>query len=180
MAGSVVAANYAEALFALASKSGKLEEYGRLVEATARGLAASPQAQAVLASPRVNKTAKGELLARAVEQVGAPREFVLYIKAVVKRGRQSAFGQIADAYGELVDSKLNRVRASVTVARAPDSALEQAITASLTRLVKKDVIATFGVDPEILGGTVVRIGDKVYDGSVRRRLVRLKRQLLAR
>ena len=50
----------------------------------------------------------------------------------------------------------------------------------LRQALKKEVIATFRVDAEILGGAVVRIGDRVYDGSIRRRMTRLRRQLLAR
>lgn len=180
MAGSAVAANYAEALFELAGKSGRLEEYGRLIEATAQALAGSPQAQAILASPKVAKTAKAELIGNAIAKIGAPREFVLYLQAVVKRGRQNKFGQIADAYGDLVDHKMNRVRASVTMARPADQPLQQAIAVSLQKTVGKEIIATFGVEPGLLGGAIVRVGDKVYDGSLRRKLVKLKRQLLSR
>lgn len=180
MAGSTVAENYAEALFELGAKSGRLEEYGRLMTATACGLASSPEAQAVLVSPKVTKTLKIDLVGRAITAIGAPREFVLYLMAVVKRGRQARLTEIAAAYSDMVDQKLGRVRATVTLARKPDQALEQALVASLARTVGKEVLATFAVDPEILGGTVVRVGDKVYDGSVRRKLVRLKRQLLAK
>lgn len=177
--GSIVARNYAEALFDLARKSNRLEEYGRLIDATARGLDASPEAQSVLVSPKVPKALKSELVGRAIAKVGAPREFVLYLQAVVKRGRQLQFGAIADAYAELVDASVNRVRALVTVARPADEAMEQAISASLKKVLGKDVITTFVVEPEILGGAIVKVGDRVYDGSVRRRLVRLKRQLLS-
>lgn len=180
MAGSAVAANYAEALFELAGNAGQLEDYGRLIDATAAALAASPEGRAVLASPRVTKLAKSQLLGNAVAKIGAPREFVLYLQAVVKRGRQNLLTDIANAYGDLVDRKLNRVRASVTVARTPDAALQQAISASLAKISRKEIMATFVVDPEILGGTIVRVGDKVYDGSVRRKLVKLRRQLLHR
>ena len=47
------------------------------------------------------------------------------------------------------------------------------------KAIGKDVIAAFSTDPAILGGTIVKIGDQVYDGSVRKRLGRLRRQLLA-
>ena len=180
MPGSAVAANYAEALFELASKTGQLEPYGRLIEATAAALAASPEAQSVLVSPRVTKTAKSELIGRAIAKIGAPREFVLYLQAVVRRGRQNLFGDIAAAYGEMVDLKLGRVRASVTVAKTPDQSLEASIRAALAKLLGKEVITTFSVDSELLGGAVVRVGDRVYDGSLRRRLVRLRRTLLPR
>ncbi|MBM4188465.1 MAG: ATP synthase F1 subunit delta [Gemmatimonadetes bacterium] len=180
MAGSAVATNYAEALFALGSKSGRLEEYGRLLEATAAALAASPEVQSVLVSPRVAKTAKSELVGRAIARIGAPREFVLYLQAVVKRGRQALFGDIAAAYGELVDRSLGRIRASVTLARTPDAAIESSIRSALATQLGTNVLPTFAVDAEILGGVVVRVGDRVYDGSVKRKLVRLKRSLLAR
>ncbi len=180
MAGSAVAVNYAEALFVLATKSGRLEEYGRFLQATAEALAASPETQTVLASPKVTKAFKGELIGKAVIGVGAPREVALYLKAVVKRGRQSLFGDIASAYADLVDQKLNWVRATVTTARTADAGLREAITASIAKTVGKEVVATYGVTPELLGGVMVRVGEKIYDGSVRRKLVRLKRILLAR
>jgi F-type H+-transporting ATPase subunit delta len=80
----------------------------------------------------------------------------------------------------MVDASLNRVRAAVTVARPADQALQDQITAALQKALDKQVIATFTVDHDILGGTIVRVGDRVYDGSIRRKLVRLKRQLIAR
>jgi F-type H+-transporting ATPase subunit delta len=180
MAGSAVAANYAEALLELATTSGRLEDYGRLIEATATALADSPEAQAVLASPKFAKSTKSALIGRAISAIGAPREFVLYLQAVVKRGRQGRFAEIAAAYAEMVDQKLNRVRATITTARPADPELKQAISASIAKTMGREVVATYGVDPELLGGAVVRVGDQVYDGSVRRRLVRLKRQLLGR
>ena len=177
MAGSSVARNYAEALFTLGRNAGRLEEYGRLLLATAQALESSPEAQAVLVSPRVPKALKSELVGKAIAKVGAPREFVLYLQAVVKRGRQMMFGQIADAYGELVDGNMNRVRAAVTMARPADAALEQSVVTALARKMGKTVVATFTVDPGLLGGAVVRVGDRVYDGSLKRRLLRLRRQI---
>lgn len=177
MAGSSVALNYAEALFALGRKSGRLEEYGRLMSATAQALASSPEAQAVLVSPRVPKAVKSDLVGRAIGKIGAPKEFVLYLQAVVRRGRQTRFAEIAEAYRDLVDGDMNRVRAVVTTARPADAALEQSVVASLAKKIGKTVVATFAVDPELLGGAVVRVGDRVYDGSLRRRLLRLRRQL---
>jgi F-type H+-transporting ATPase subunit delta len=177
--GSAVAASYAEVLFELGRRSGRLEEYGRLIEATAAALQGAPEIEAVLMSPRVTKGLKARVLGAALERVGAPAEFVRYLAAVVKRGRQTLFGAIADEYAGLVDTSLNRVRAAVTVARAPDATLQAEIGAMLRRLLSKEVLASYTVDPGILGGAMVRVGDRIFDGSVRRKLVRLRRQLLA-
>jgi F-type H+-transporting ATPase subunit delta len=70
------------------------------------------------------------------------------------------------------------VRAGITLAREADALTRNVITERLAKAIGKDVIAGFAVDPAILGGTIVRIGDRVYDGSVRKRLGRLRQQLL--
>jgi F-type H+-transporting ATPase subunit delta len=173
-----IAANYAEALFRLGERSGQTEAYAGLITAVASAVLDQPLARAVMMSPKVTKAVKGEILARALPQ--APREFVLFLQAVVKRGRQNLFGEIALAYRDLFDAKLNRVRAAVTMARMPSAALQQALVDALTEVVGKEVLAEFMVDPDLLGGVLVRIDDRVYDGTVRRRMTRLRRQLLSR
>ncbi|HEU4700138.1 MAG TPA: ATP synthase F1 subunit delta [Gemmatimonadales bacterium] len=175
---ATIARNYAEALFELGEQHGQAELYGELLDAVAAAVEQSPEAQAVLMSPRVPKAEKNRILSQALAET--PREFVLFLQAVVKRGRQVLLREIATAYVGLLDVKFNRVRAGVTVAREPDAALRRDIEAGLSRALGKEVIANFHVDPEILGGTIVRVGERVYDGSLRRRMARLRRQLLAR
>lgn len=177
MSATTIALNYAETLFDLGEKSGRTAEYADLMDAVAAAIAHAPEVQAVLMSPRVPKAAKSRLLSEALKT--APREFVLFLQAVVQRGRQGLLREIASEYGALVDIKHNRIRAGVTLARTPTPELEQSITQALSRALGKEVIATFAADPSILGGTVVRVGERVYDGSVRRRMTKLRRQLLA-
>ncbi|HEU5217907.1 MAG TPA: ATP synthase F1 subunit delta [Gemmatimonadales bacterium] len=173
-----IALNYAEALFSLGETSGRSEEYAGLLEAIASAVDGSPKAQAVLMSPKVTKTRKAEILAAALP--GAPREFVLFLTAVVKRGRQLLLGEMAAAYRGLLDVKFNRVRAGITLARTPDPAMQAGITEALEKALGKEVLASFAVDPDLLGGAIIRVGDRVLDGSVRRKLAQLKRQLLAK
>lgn len=178
MRAPTIARNYAEVLFTLGERSGRTDDYARLLEALSAAVDSSPEAQAVLMSPKVTKLRKGELLAAAIP--GAPAELVHFLKAVVKRGRQLLLGEIALQYGALLDVKHNRVRAGITVARPPDAALQAEIAAALGKALGREVVPTFSVDAEILGGAIVRVGDRVLDGSVRRKLAQLRRQLLAR
>jgi len=76
--------------------------------------------------------------------------------------------------------KHNRVRAGITLARQAKPQLQAEITAALARALGKEIVAGFAVEPEILGGAIVRVGDRMLDGSVRRKLTQLRRQLLAR
>jgi F-type H+-transporting ATPase subunit delta len=98
----------------------------------------------------------------------------------VRRGRQQILRPVATEYMNLLDQKLDRVRAGVTLARTPDEKLKRNIQEALSRQLGKQVIPAFSVDPEILGGTIVRVGERVLDGSVRRRMTKLRRQLLSR
>jgi F-type H+-transporting ATPase subunit delta len=170
-----IARNYAEALFDLAGQTGQADRYADLIDAVAAAVETIPKVKAVLMSPRVPKAAKSRFLGEALKQ--APREFVLWLQAVVKRGRQSILREIALEYQALLDLKLNRVRASVTLARKPDDKLKAMVEERLGRQLNKQVIAAYLVDPEILGGTIIRVGDRVLDGSVRRRVTKLRRQL---
>lgn len=176
MRTETIARNYAEALFELAGRTGQPDRYADLIDAVAAAVETIPKVKAVLMSPRVTKAAKAQFLAEALKQ--APREFVLWLQAVVKRGRQQILREIAVEYLALLDQKLNRVRASVTLARQPDDKLKTLIEESLSRQLDKEVIAAYLIDPEILGGTIIRVGDRVLDGSVRRRMTRLRRQLI--
>jgi F-type H+-transporting ATPase subunit delta len=171
-----IARNYAEALFALGEGSGQTARYAELIDAVAGAIETTPQVQAVLMSPRVPKSEKSRVLAAALKD--APREFVLFLQAVVKRGRQQLLREIATECLAMLDLKLNRVRAGVTLARPADEKLQKSVQEELSRRLGKEVIASFSVDAEILGGAVVRVGERIHDGSVRRRLTKLRRQLL--
>lgn len=176
MRTETVALNYAEALFQLGEGSGRTAEYADLLDALAGAITTSPLVEAVLASPKVTKPEKTRLLTGAMAK--APEEFRHFLAAVVKRGRQLLLPEVSRQYLDLLDLKLNRVRAGITLAREPDRKLQAAITKALEERIGKEVLATWSVDPAILGGVVVRLGDRVLDGSVRRRMTRLRRQLL--
>jgi F-type H+-transporting ATPase subunit delta len=171
-----VARNYAEVLFQLGEKSGNAERYADFLDAVASAVEQTPKVQAVLMSPRVPKSEKARILGDALRNV--PREFVLFLQALVKRGRQQLLREIATQYLALLDLKLDRVRAGVTLARQPDEKLKRSIQEALSRQLGKQVIPSFSTEPEILGGAIVRVGERVLDGSVRRRMTKLRRQLL--
>lgn len=177
MKATTVARNYAEALLAAAEARGEVELFGRLMDAVAGAVQADQRIALVLESPRVPKARKAGILAEALEGA-APAEFVRFLQAVVRRGRQGFLAEIAQEYQNLVDLKLNRVHAGVTLAREPDAALRREIVARLSRALGKDIRALFRRDPGILGGVVIRVGDRIFDGSIRRRMAALRRKML--
>ena len=171
MKSVTIARNYAEALFAVG------DSFGEVLDAVAGAVTADTRIEAMLASPRVSKGAKGRILERALKGE-APPEFVRFLQAVVRRGRQGLFGEIAQEYLILLDKKLNRVHAGVTLARETDARTEKEIVTRLTEALGREVRAHFRTDRNIVGGVVVRVGGRILDGSVRRRLMALKRRML--
>ena len=171
MKSITIARNYAEALFAASPK------FGQLIDAVAGAISADERIATVLESPRVSKAAKSQILERALKGE-APPEFVRFLQAVVRRGRQGLLGEIAQEYQVLLDEQLNRVHAGVTLAAQPDAKTEKQIVERLTKALGREVRAYFRTDPRILGGVVVRVGDRILDGSVRRRLTALQRKML--
>jgi F-type H+-transporting ATPase subunit delta len=172
-----VARNYAEALFAAALEAQRPDAWGELLDAVAGAIAADERIAIVLESPRVAKPVKARLLADALEDV-APTPFVRFLQAVVRRGRQGLIGEIARAYQDLTDQHLNRVHAGITLSREADAKLRDDIARRLTAALGKEVRPHFRTDDRILGGVVVRVGDRVYDGSLKRRLAVLRRRML--
>ncbi len=177
MRESTIARNYAEALFASGERTGATEQYARLLEAVAGAIAADERISAVLESPRVSKPQKQALLASALAG-RAPDPFIRFLGAVVRRGRQGVIAGISREFLALLDIKMERVHAGVTIAREPDERLRKEIGARLSVVIGKTVVPHFRTEPAILGGLVVRVGDRVMDGSLRRKLVSLRRQML--
>ncbi len=179
MKNTTIARNYAEALLLAAEAGDKnaVELYGRLMDAVAGAVQADERIVVALDSPRVAKTTKAALLERALADLAGP-EFVRFLQAVVRRGRQGLLGEIAHQYQALVDLKLDRVHAGVVLVEEPDARLEKQIVERLTAALGKDVRAHFRTERGIIGGVVVRVGDRVYDGSLKRKLTVLRRKML--
>ncbi len=172
-----VAKNYADALFELGERSGETERYARLMSGFGAVLTEEPQIRVVLDSPRVSRKNKLAILERAFASL-APVEFTRFLHAVVRRGRQGLFPAIAEQYSQLVDAKLGRVRVTVTLAREPDDGLVASIRDQLSAAIGKEVIPSFYTKEEILGGVILRVGDRIMDGSLRRKMKALRKHLL--
>ena len=172
-----IARNYAEALVVLARKANDLDGWGRLLDGVASAMRENATLRLFLESPRVDVKTKNLVIEKAF-QGKLPVPFVRFLQAVVKRGRQMSIPQIAVEYGALVDSAVGRVHAAVTVSRATDDAERDRIAASLSTMLGKAVVPHVTVDPAILGGLIVKVGDTVMDGSVRRRLATLRQRMM--
>lgn len=179
MASPIVARNYAEVLLSLARRQGgpeAVEAYGAAADEVAALLRGEPRIAAFLATPRVTVEQKKQAL-RAAFEGRVPQPFLRFLLVVADKRRQGMLPQIADAYRELVDRMQGRVRVDVSLSHEPDAAFQEEIRLALEAKLGRAVVPRFSVDPELIGGVVVRMEDRILDGSIRRRAQDLRRRL---
>ena len=177
MRDATIARNYAEALLSLAQKAQDPQGWGRMFSDIAGAVEADVTLRRFLESPKVSYEQKGEILARALQD-RIPRIMVRYLQALLKNRRQMLIPVIAKEYFTLLDIAENRVHAQVTLAAEPSAEDQKMIKTRLGSALKKDVVPHVRIDPAILGGVIVKIGDTVMDGSVRKRLTTLRSRLV--
>lgn len=172
-----VARNYASALFDLGLSHSEEEAYASAFAALSDTLASDPRIQLFLATPKVEPVAKEGALREALDG-RVPERFLRFVLVVLRKRRQSLLPLIAEEYQTLVDEHSGRIHAHVTLARTPDEATTALIADRLSTILGKTVVPHIRVNPEILGGLVVRYGDRALDGSLRRQLLSLKREMM--
>ena len=177
MRDATIARNYAEALLALARKANDPHGWGQMLRQVADAVEQDLTLRHFLESPRVSAAQKNEVLARAFQD-RTPRLFVRFLQQLVQNRRQMLLPEVAVEYFSLLDEAEGRVHAQVTVAKPADEAQRAAIARELSRVLGKQVVPHVSVNPAILGGVVVKVGDRVMDGSVRRRLASLRDRLV--
>jgi F-type H+-transporting ATPase subunit delta len=176
--GSVVARNYAATLFELGERNAAHDELAQGLTVVAGLMSSDPRVRAFLETPKVEVARKQQALRNALAGQVSPL-FMNFMLVLLRKRRQRLVREIAAAYRDMLDEKLDRLHVNVTVAHEPDAQMQEQIRTQLTRILGRTVLPDVEVDPAILGGIVVRYGDKIVDGSLRRRLFGLRRRLVA-
>lgn len=178
MRDETVARNYAQALFDLALRHEGLAAYQSGIETVAALLDENPKFRLFVETPRIDARDKKEVVRKAFADA-LPKGLLNFLLVVIDKRRQRILRDIARQFHALVDEHENRVHVEVTVAHDLDEATTAAVAERLGALLGKTAVPEVRVKPEIIGGMIVRTGDTVYDGSLRRRLGGLRRRLLA-
>ena len=172
---SAAANRYAKALFAVAKENGAVESFGEQMDAVAAALNETA-VRSFFEHPNIETETKVRLLLTSLgDQVAQPVANAL--KLLVERGRAGEIGAVAAAYRAIADEALGRAKAKVASAFGLSPEQEQAIAERFSALTGKQVSVESSVDPSLLGGIRVRIGDILYDGSLAARLAELEKSL---
>ncbi len=171
------ARRYAEAAFEIGRSEKSLDAWERDL-GTLRTLLANPQVRAVVRHPAIPYATKERILERLAgkEVAAGPLRLVLLM---IRRGRPRVIDAMVEHFGALLRRERGISRAELRSALPLEEAQRSAVTARLMELTGTEIELHEQVDPALIGGIAVRIGDQLYDASVRSRLERLRARLTA-
>ena len=171
------ARRYAEAAFEVALRDDTVETWRSELELAAQ-LAGDERALQVLANPAIPGERRGEALGEMLrKRVSTP--VLNLIQLMLRRGRIDELPRVAAEFRRLDDDRQGITHATATSAAELTRDEIRALTARLEQQTGGRVELAVEVDPSLLGGLVVRVGDRLIDGSVRGRLERLRNQLIS-
>ena len=169
------AKRYAQAAFELANSSGTLDAWMTGLEAIAE-FTSEADIKRVLEATRVPPETKMQLIGAGLGD--QPRMVQNLARLLVRKGRSFLAPDIARSFRELVDTQRGIEHAVATTAVPLTPAEVDALRQTLRERTGKDVVLEMAVDPSLLGGVVIQIGDKLIDASTRARLHALRESLV--
>lgn len=139
----------------------------------------SAELRAVFENPAISATQKIAILDKMNAKLGMQKELRNLIAVMIHNDRIAHVKEVATAYRVELEARKGIREAEIITARELGDSEKATLLAGVAKLAGASIQPTFKLDKAILGGTVVRIGSTVYDGSVRGRLERLKETLIA-
>jgi F-type H+-transporting ATPase subunit delta len=165
---------YADAAFEIATRDGTIETWRRDLDSAAAEIDGS-ELMAILANPALPLEQRTDAARRVFDGLSAPARNLILL--LVRRGRIEQLPRVAAEFRRLDEQRQGITRATATSAAPLTDTEVRALTARLEQLTGGRIALQTDVDESLIGGLVVRVGDRLIDGSVRGRLERLRNQL---
>ena len=179
MSNSKIARRYARALADLCQDEGNHAIIAKQLNGFAELYDGTPEFRDAMRSPVFALTDKREILAQVITRAMGSDTTRRFLYTLLDAGRIDEIDGVAEAFSEILDQVEGRMRAEVTSAVTVEAGDLTRIQTSLERLTSKKVTVTANVDPDLLAGVRIQMGNIVLDGSVRTQLNRMRDQLLA-
>jgi F-type H+-transporting ATPase subunit delta len=170
-----IARVYAEALFGVAKEKGKLDAIREQLGQFADALAENREMQLFFFSPYFSSAEKGDGLEKAI--TGAEPELVNFLELLIEKHRMPVIFRMRRQFDSLWDKENKRLGVTVTSAVELDPEVAKRIGSEIEQQTGNKVELESRVDPDILGGLVVQVGNMVLDTSIRNRLEKLRKSV---
>jgi F-type H+-transporting ATPase subunit delta len=170
---------YANAMADIALAQGAAEPAAKQLRDFGAAYAESAELRTLLASPAVSIEAKHAVLEKIVARLGASKIVRNFLFVIADHRRSNLIPEVIAAFHEVIRQRQGIAEAAVSSAIELSAAQKKEIAATLMRVTGKKIEAKYALDPALLGGAIVRIGDTIYDGSLRSRLNEIRARLAA-
>ena len=170
---------YANALADIVLQQGAAEPARKQLADFDAAYQESAELRNFMASPAVSREAKHGVIEKLVARLGASRMIRNFLFVIVDNQRTHLLPEIAVSFEEVLRQRQGIAEAEVLSAVPLNDKQKTALLRNLESVTGKKIQANYSLDPALLGGAVVRIGDTIYDGSVRNQLNRLRERLVA-
>lgn len=170
---------YANALADIVLQQGAAEPTRKQLADFVAAYEESAELRNFLATPAVNRQQKHAVIEKLVARLGASRIIRNFLFVVSDNQRTHLLPQISETFEHVLMQREGVAEAEVLSAVELSKNQKSALLSTLERLTGKKVQAKYTLEPSLLAGAVVRIGDTIYDGSVKNRLNVLRAQLAA-
>jgi F-type H+-transporting ATPase subunit delta len=174
---SNIAKRYARAFFEIAAEEKRYEEYYGEMNRFSAVLQANRNLSEFLANPVFDQRDKKAVLESVLEKVPVSPLTANFLKLLVDKRRIGILPAIEGCYRELMDNALQKARVTVSTAFPLTGELSGRLQKALEGLTGREVEMTVSEDPTLLGGIVVRVGDTLYDGSIKTQLNNIRNLL---
>jgi F-type H+-transporting ATPase subunit delta len=168
---------YARAILDLAQAQGNLDRTGADLRAFAAAMHVSPELVGVLTNPAIRRADRKKIIDAILVKLGASQLAKTVVWLLLDRERLGAMPSIARELDAMIEAKAGRVTALVTSAQPLTKAQADQLIATLEKISGKQVTLARKEDPALLGGVVAKLGDTVYDGSLKSQLRALEDEL---
>lgn len=174
MITNAISRRYAKALVQLAAEEGAVDKFNAELIRFNTVLEASPELSSIFSNPAYGIEAKKEILKEIAGKLSLSPMISNFLQLLLDRNRLNALSQITVSYGAFADEISGVIRPTLTSGLPLSDAQVDDIRANLEKGTGKKVMLQVQVDPALIGGVVTKIGDKVFDGSVRTQLNRIQ------
>ncbi len=177
MSSGSLARRYAKALLELGNEDGSAQRIGQDVASLAKAIKVSDELASILSNPVFPRSDREKIIVALLQRIGASKTVTNFAKLLLDRERISVIPDISRALSAMIDDMSGQITAEV-VSAGPLSASQKAeLKTTLERLSGKKIQIEAKEDKALLGGVVAKVGDLVYDGSLRTQLRELQRSL---
>jgi len=170
---------YANAMADIALAQGAAEPAGKQLQEFGAAYAQSAELRTFLASLAVSVEAKHAVIEKIVARLGASKIIRNFLFVLADQRRTHLIPEVIAAFHQVIRQRQGIAEAEISSALEMSAAQKKVMAATLAQLTGKKIEAKYALDPALLGGAVVRIGDTIYDGSLRSRLNEMRARLVA-